>query len=654
MEGGVVFKELKTPHEMLRAMQKEEFIAIVNPYGEAIPVAGSMSNTVEALRTYVRAGGHWFETGGYSFYQALTPQKYLKYSAPYPPLFADFMHLESRNGAASIYRAAPRRAKEPWDGAKNHADIFIPGSLGCGSDAAGAYCEHSYNPYVTAGTTWSAPPLRLTIGTVVQDDLRQYAQVNRYTRPLADKISPEPLARLKNSILLYLGGPFNEKSAALELLPNPTLLHFSDYLKGGVDKEYPDHLPPHPKSGTPQEMRTFFDAAHARGHLVTPYTNPTWWCDEPKGPSFVAVGDAPLLKNIQGEARKERYNKNVGWTVTLWHPDTQRANRKTVTQFTHDYPSDILFQDQCGARTWHYDTNPASPTPYAYSEGMIAMNDEDSRIVPLGTENGWDGILNYQTLLAGLSWGIVPTEHKPAWSRLFKSTYPAHTWEIFPVALYLAHDKVIFIHHDLGQFVTNDRVLTWTLAVGYSLSYRMSARALKVPAQREWVNWLDRLQKSLCSRYAVQPLTHFQHDRTALLAAGGDPQRDSDDGTITAQYGTVRLECNLGDLPRVLGGTKLPAYGFRAQAPGLRAGVTIEGVGYIIEQQASTWDVWLFGASGVTATLPPPAQGSFTFQFDNSEALTLAASEGGLPIPPLPSSGEDDRKLYHATLSLTR
>ncbi len=38
------------------------------------------------------------------------------------------------------------------------------------------------------------------------------------------------------------------------------------------------------------------------------------------------------------------------------------------------------------ARRWHYDTNPALRAPTPYSEGLIAMNDEDSRVVPLGTE----------------------------------------------------------------------------------------------------------------------------------------------------------------------------------------------------------------------------------------------------------------------------
>ena len=131
----------------------------------------------------------------------------------------------------------------------------------------------------------------------------------------------------------------------------------------------------------------------------------------------------------------ERYSDATGWTITLWHPAVQAANRLTVRQFTRDFPVDILFQDQCGARAWHYDTNPASPSPLAYSEGMLAMNHEDSRLIPLGTENGWDRVADFQTLLSGLSWGIVPTDHRPEWVRLFKASYPPHTWEIFPLAL---------------------------------------------------------------------------------------------------------------------------------------------------------------------------------------------------------------------------
>jgi len=85
------------------------------------------------------------------------------------------------------------------------------------------------------------------------------------------------------------------------------------------------------------------------------------------GPDLRARRDAPLLRKLDGELSHERYGDNDGYTTCLWHAAVQAVNRETVRQFTEDYPVDILFQDQCGARTWQYDTNPASPTPYAYA-----------------------------------------------------------------------------------------------------------------------------------------------------------------------------------------------------------------------------------------------------------------------------------------------
>jgi hypothetical protein len=637
--GRLAFAELDTPQAMLDAARAPDFLCILNPYGEAVPAPSDdgLPEVLEALRGYVKAGGHWFEVGGYSFYQILRPHRYLSYVEPYPVLFADFMHLESANGLAALYRVQPRTVRGPWDAAKTPSEIFTPGLLGCGGDARGGFCDHAFSAYVKPGETWRTPAVRMTLGTPVYDDLARYAAANALTRPLADKIAPDALAKLKNSVLLYLGGTCREKEAALPRLPVPTLIHFTDYLKGGFDKEYPDHLPPHPSFGTPDELRAFFARARSMGHLVSPYTNPTWWCDHPKGPTFEREGDAPLLKGLDGRPHYERYSENDGWTITLWHPAVQAANRVTVRQFTQEFPVDILFQDQCGARGWMYDANPASPTPAAYSEGMIAMNDEDSRLVPLGTENGWDRVADYQTLLCGLSWGIVPFEHHPAWVRLFKASRPADTWEIFPLALALMHDKTVFTHHDLGAFVTNERVLTWTLGLGYSLSFRAAADALGRDEPREWLAWLDRLQKSVCARYIGEPLHDFKHDRAPLLATGGDPRRKSDDGTLRAAYGDVRLLCNLGDVPRTVEGVPLPPYGFRAEVGrgpacgAVSAGLAPDGTGYVLDGT----NLWLYGSPHSAVSIPPILSAPATLTLDNlTSEIRNPKSEITLALPP--------------------
>ncbi len=632
------FVDLTTAGEMIDAAKGADFLAILNPYGEWAPVSepGGMDATVAAVGAYVRGGGNWVEVGGYPFFYAMRALRYLSYGSPYPDAFADFLHLDTKAGSASIYRVEPlaKNGTEPSSadvGGKGLRPYFSPGNLACGGDEQGGYCDRSFGAYVAAGETWRAPLVRVTVGHAAPEDLRAYCEANEIKRRLEDKISPEVLAKLKRSVLVYYGGNCQDKIAHLGELPVPTLIHFADYLKGNFDKQYPDHLPPNPGFGTPEQFRAFFDRAHELGHLVMPYTNPTWWCDHPKGPTFEQAGDAPLLKNLDGNPSYERYSANDGWTICFWHPAVQAANRKTVREFTDEYPVDVLFQDQCGARGWLYDTNPASPTPYAYSAGLISMVAEDSQTKPLSTESGWDRVVNYESQLCGMTWAIVPTEGGPGWRTLMKYDTPPETWEVYPLAEYIAHDKTMMLHHDLGQFVTNREVLAWTLGLGFSLSYTTSAAALSQDAPREWLRWLDRLQKSVCARYIGEPLTAFEHDR------GPKPTVD-DDGVIRATYGPVKLVANLGPNPRTEGGRELPGYGFTATAPGLIAANVRApggaasgdaGASFVVEGDAKKADVWVYGPSGqeVAVELPQGMAGEVSVAFDAAKA-TVAARDG--------------------------
>jgi len=640
--GTVQVAVLASPREMIDALKADTFLAILNPYGEWVPVpdGGSMQETVEAVGRYVRSGGHWFEVGGYPFFYAMRPVRYLRYATPYPDGFADFFHLDGRAGSASVYGVQPQRWP-PWEGARNPAAIFVPGQLACGGDERGGFCDRPFATYVAAGQTWRSPLVRLTVGPrTAADGLRAYCQANEIRRRLEDKMPPATLDAFRRAVLVYYAGTVQEKIAGLDRLPVPTLIHFADYLKGGFDKEYPDHLPPNPQAGTPEEFKAFIDRCHELGHLVMPYTNPTWWCDHPRGPTFEREGDAPLLRTLSGQLSYERYSANDGYTVCHWHPAVQAANRKTVRQFTEDYPVDVLFQDQCGARGWRYDTNPASPTPYAYSDGLVSMVAEDCQKVPLSTESGWDRVVNHESQLCGMAWGIVPTEGGPSWRRLMKYECPPETWDLFPLAQYIAHDKTAMLYHDLGQFVTNREVLAWALALGFSLSYRVAAPALANDAPREWLRWLDRVQKSVCARYVGRPVEAFEHDR------GPAPTAD-DDGTLRATYGSVRIAANLGPAPRTEAGRVLAPFGFRAEAPPAdgRPGVVAanlgrlggldfgrEGVSFVVEGDARKADAWVYAApeQEVCVELPAGMPSRVVLTFDDGRTEKMAAAGGVL------------------------
>jgi hypothetical protein len=363
-----------------------------------------------------------------------------------------------------------------------------------------------------------------------------------------------------------------------------------------------------------------------------PYTNPTWWCDHPRGPTFQEAGEEPLLRTLDGKPFREQYSANDGWTICFWHPAVRAANRRTVRQFTDEYPADILFQDQCGARGWKYDLNPASPQPYAYAEGMLSMVDEDCRTRPLSTEDGWDRVVNAEVQLCGFTFALGPGRRQPPRPEM-KTVYDPGTWELYPLAQILAHDKAAMLHHDLGKFVTDRPALAWTLGLGFAMSYHVRATALDEAGPREWLRWLDRIQKSVCARYVGEPVAAFEHRQ-----GGGTP---ADDGVIRAAYGPVRLAANLGPLPRSEAGRELPGWGFCAAAPGMAAGnlrslagadFGEEGVSFVAEGDARRADVWVYASPGddAAAELPEGMLGPVSVTVDGQAPARAGVVSGAV------------------------
>lgn len=585
-----------------QACREGTHFAIINPYGEWLPALpkGGIGETLEAVQRFVQNGGHWFEVGGYPFFYALQPARYFSMRVSYPPAFADFLHWEMRTGSIALYRVQPRTWR-PWD----RQNLFVPGWLAWGGDENGGYAERAYGTYVPTGARWRAPTVRVIVGRNAPESLKRYAEANGIRRRLAQKMSRALLEGFKRSVLVYYAGNAREKMQFLRQLPTPSLIHFADYLKGGFDKEYPDHLPPHPQFGTTQELCAFVREARRMGHLVMPYTNPTWWCDNPKGPTFQREGEAPLLRTLDGQISRERYGPNEGYTICFWHPAVQEANRRTRRQFSEEIPVDILFQDQCGARGWLYDTNPASPTPYAYTEGLLSMVAEDSTQIPLSTESGWDRVAEYEVQLCGMAWSLIPTEYAPDWRTLLREQFPPHTWEIFPLAQYLVHDKAAMVMHDLGQFVTNREVLAWVLGLGFGLSARVWAPDLSQDSVQEWLRWLSRLQQSVCVRYIGEPLRVFRHERVGR-----------GDGILRADYGRVQVIANLNSHPQhVQAGRQrvwLAPFGFYASGERMVAANLFqvggrefgdEGISFVLEA-AQQLELWIYARAGEEVAIP--------------------------------------------------
>ncbi len=615
---GVRLEEISDLPGLERALAAHEYAAILNPYGEAVPTAPGQTPLDVATRVaaWVKGGGHWIETGGFSFFQALRAVEFFSYQAPYPGSFAHFFHLDGNGSSGALYGVQPQR-ETGWKALQDPALALVPSRWKTGADEQGAYLEAAWTPWIASGSVWSSPISRMVFGGSALQNARRHAVDNQITRTLSDKMAPPLLEKFRRAMLIYYAGDAQSKIASLKYLPSGSLLHFADYLHGGFDKQLPDHLPPNAAFGTSQQLAQFFAAARAAGQLIEPYTNPTWWCDHPPGPTFLREGRAPLQLNADKSNTHESYAQNDGWTTTLWHPAVRAANKVLRDQFTRQLPVDVLFQDQVGARSPRFDFNASSPIPHAYMAGLLAQAQEDAAVVPLSTENGWDHLVNWESQMCGFTFGTVPTEDPPAWLVPLRERFAPDSWEVFPLAQAMAHDKVAFIHHDLGQFVTNREVLAWTLALGFNMSARTSASALASDGPREWLKYLDRVQKSVCAPMTGAPLQSWEY-----------LNRD----TIAARYGDVSVNASL----------QPKSIRWSARSPQVLALDDGKNPPSIAQRRADgKFDLWLYGAPRANARLQFPAPGGAAIlRWDNQRAsVELKAGAAALTLPALSSAG---------------
>ena len=649
---GITIVELSNVQEMADALGAADYLAILNPYGELVPasLAGGIPATVGAIGTFVRTGGNWFEVGGHPFFTALQPELYYTNSLPYPPAFADFQQVETANGNAAVFGVQPAPA-DPWS--TDPATLFVPGQLDWGGDAQGGFCERGFGTYVTANQTWQSPVARISIGHSAADSLQAYSQANGFSRTLADKMPSDVLAKFKQSVLIRHLGNCAQLTDQLSKLPSPSVLHFTQYLHGGFDKQYPDHLPPNAAFGTESDFQNFLAQARSQGILTMPYTNPTFWGENPRGPTYQASldnGHEPRVLNLDGTLSYEDYFGNGGYTATPWHPDVQSANRSTATQFTSTYPVDMLFEDQVGARSWQYDTNAASPSPTAYVAGLAAIAAEDSRKLPVSTENGFDRLVNSESQFCGLAWGLAPTINAPVWRRFLRDRYAPSTWQIFPMAQYIAHDKLAMNYNDLSAPVTTDETVSWTLGLGYGMTYYLNPTDINQEPTRQWLLWIDRLQKSVCARYTGMAVNSFSHQwGTGTL---------DDNGVIWAGYGTVNIVSNLGPQALASNGTLIAPYGFHASAPGMVAAELIPpGGSSAVSSVAETnngggIDFWIYSKGNQTASvaLPSGFNGPATVQMDGSPSSQTEIQGNAVTVALGSTANATTSYLWHGNL----
>lgn len=557
---------------LCRLLESESVGVIVSPLGCRCCVerVDGYDDLIEDIARFIARGGVWIECGDIPFNSVCIPCAYGEYACEYPTAFADFTYFELRSGANLSVTGVQRREGGPWKARSR----FVPSSFGVRGGESGVSYSHGWKLWVRPGERFQTPIIRLTRGKDLGGACDEYMIANGLTRKHSEKLPPDVGKGLLVRPFLKVAGRASQIGRMIDRFPGRAIVHVAySYLRGGNDNGYPDHLPPRPSFGTAAEFRDLVDKLHGDGHYFCPYTNPTWWSDNPKGPTFLAAGEGPLGRNRRGELIKEDWESVTGYRTCLWHPAVRAANGRTVSAFLKDYPSDILFRDQVGARGFSYDFNPAAPDPISYSEGMISMAEEESALVPYATEGGWDRIANAATACFGMTFATIPTGLLGDIYPLFKVTHNASECSIEPIALRMAHANTLFYPHNLGQWVFDPCTFVWTLALGFSNSCNSWPGMLEAEdAMRlDWYRWVCEFQRRVTSRILLQPVSCFTHDRRARGRPGRNLSEWTDDGVIVADYGPMHVVANLGDVPRQVEGICLAPWGYDVRGAGVAA-----------------------------------------------------------------------------------
>jgi hypothetical protein len=443
----------------------------------------------------------------------------------WPGVFADYQALTATTGHfAMVTVHTPNEIPSTWLGPIEDGEH--PGMF---------YLYHTFYPGVPDQDIWTSPGVRLHLGETYPATLRAYRSANHFTNfpDLRTKagIQYEQLVR-SPLIKVDTDKPIVVYEDLLPQLPAPAILHWVAFWPYGFDENYPDLLPPKAEFGTQTEMVGLFNQVSNDGFLNMPYTNPTWWDDEAPtfetlNPTEVAVlnrsgqpqyacytgAENPPPCTPENAARDSDFNAahpayrwlHGGYVVSPNVDTVQQRLRRLMQEMTMELPSDLVFEDQVGARAMDFDYNPAAPHPAAYHRGWLAHTRVYSNHL-LMTETGYDRLAETETGFHGsYRLGHVTDQATTAW-------WGDGNWHVYPLTAFLTRDKTLFYQHNLAPetFTFDLPTLRWNLATGYMLSYDLNPSEYGGGLESPWLDLVASMQSEVLAQYADELATDFR------------------------------------------------------------------------------------------------------------------------------------------------
>jgi Domain of unknown function (DUF6259) len=427
------------------------------------------------------------------------------YVAAYPgDFFADFMALTSGSGSISIYALYDEGAGiRPLVLGFNHDDGYLQDS---------SYYYHSFGARSPDGGIWISPRVRVRIGQPVTESIQAYRSDNGIAqfRSLASKAGARYTQIVQSPLLkadvTQLAIPFAQYAALLSHVPAPGILHLLAFQPGGFDENHPDMLPPAAAWGSSADMAEMVHQAQAMGFLVMPYINPTWWNDQsPTLQTIISTGQLTNVAALDSLSipRYEVYGPHTGYVVSPYAPLVRQRIGQLMSDITGSISSDLVFEDQIGARTWIFDYSAFSPNPTAYAQGWLEHTRTYSNTL-LMTEGGMDRLAETEL---GFHGGVLLAE------RLLQTEgrWGNGTWEPFPILPLMLRDKVLLYQHNLApeSFTVNKATLAWNMAFGFMLSYDLGWTNFGGGVADPWLAVVTAFQREVFSRYASERLLSY-------------------------------------------------------------------------------------------------------------------------------------------------
>lgn len=421
----------------------------------------------------------------------------------YPGMFADFFWISTVGGSMTVYSIG-------------NIDPLTPLNLGLyyyNSGGNDYTCfSHRFGIWRWQGQSFTSPVVRMRIGQMkteaavtyrTDNSLDKYRTLPEKFGGLYEMVVSSPEIKMDASVIKI---PFNLYDSLLfPNLPVPSILHFAGFQPGGFDRNTPDIFPPDGRYGTTADFANMVLTAKSRGFLSMPYTNPTWW--DGSSPTFLSLPSPLTVKDVavmtyRGTPLYEIYDRGGGYTVCPWVPFVIDRLDAAMNQIKTEVYSDMVFEDQIGARSWWFDFNDSSPSITSYMDGWIEHTRKYKDNL-LATEQGFDRLAESETAFYGsVLYFKMTGEAQRFWG--------TDTWEPYPLIQLMLRDKVLLYQHDLSdQTMTYTKEnLIWNLTFGYQLNYQITN---SYKDDYDWLKMVGMFQRDVLSEYADELMKDFEY-----------------------------------------------------------------------------------------------------------------------------------------------